>query len=187
MSQTNKTNPFSTLNLPARFDLDATAIERAYLTGLTSAHPDAGGGGSGDGLSEDSDGPDAATLNQARMTLLDSEQRAVALLDVLGGASASQCKDLPDGFLMEMMTRREEIEEQIADGGNESRSNWEAWAREERASYTNEAKALFDAIAEESTLEKLVDIRVLLNAWRYIERLIEQLDPEYDPARADFR
>lgn len=182
MSQTNKTNPFSTLNLPARFDLDAGAIERAYLGGLTSAHPDAGGS-DGNG----SDAPDAATLNQARMILLDGEQRAVALLDVLGGPSASQCKELPDGFLMEMMTRREEIEEQIADGGNESRSNWEAWAREERASYTNDAQALFQAIAEESTPEKLVDIRVLLNAWRYIERLIEQLDPEYDPARADFR
>ncbi len=184
MSQTNQTNPFSTLNLPARFDLDAITIERAYLGGLTSAHPDVGGG---DGLGEDSDGPDAATLNQARMTLLDGEQRAAALLDVLGGPSASQCKELPDGFLMEMMTRREDIEEQIADGGNESRSNWEAWAREERASYANDAQGLFGAIAQDSAPEKLADIRVLLNAWRYIERLIEQLDPEYDPARADFR
>ncbi len=181
MSKTNKTNPFSTLRLPARFDLDAGVIERAYLSALTSAHPDAGSVGA------DSDAPDAAALNKARVTLLDGEQRAVALLEVLGGPSASQCKDLPDGFLMEMMTRREEIEEQIVDGGNESRSNWEAWAREERASYTNGAQGQFEAIAEESTPEKLADIRVLLNAWRYIERLIEQLDPEYDPARVDFR
>jgi len=32
----------------------------------------------------------------------------------------------------------------------------------------------------------LGEIRTQLNAWRYIERLIEQLDPQYDPNRADF-
>ena len=34
--------------------------------------------------------------------------------------------------------------------------------------------------------EALREVRTRLNAWRYIERLIEQLDPDYDPARADF-
>ena len=106
MSSTQSINPFSTLALPARFDLDAAVIERAYLSGLQTVHPDAGGaiGNSDDGVG---DIPDAVTLNLARSVLLDAEQRAVALLDVLGGPSAADCKDLPDGFLMEMMTRRE--------------------------------------------------------------------------------
>ena len=183
MSNTNQTNPFSTLGLKASFDLDPTAIERAYLRALTLAHPDSGGFGA----SEEAHGPDAAALNQARTTLLDGEQRAGVVLDLLGGPSAAQCKELPDGFLMEMMIRREEIEEQIAEGGNESRVSWEEWARDERAAYTTNAQALFDELEQASTTEKLTQTRVLLNAWRYIERLIEQLDPDYDPARADFR
>jgi len=179
MANTPDSNPFLILGLPAQFHLDVSTIERAYLARLTSAHPDAG--------SSIPQGPDAAAINRARMLLLDHEQRANALLDFLGGPEASGCKELPDGFLMEMMTRRQEIEEQIADGGNESRSNWESWARDERTNYTANAQALFGALSETPTPENLVEIRVLLNAWRYIERLIEQLDPEYDPANADFR
>ena len=186
MSNTQSANPFSTLALPARFDLDAASIERAYLSGLQTAHPDAGGAVD---QSDDSVGdiPDAATLNQARSILLDGEQRAVALLDLLGGPSAASCKELPDGFLMEMMSRREEIEEELAQGEQDARSRWESWAREERSQYASDAQSLFDEHTTDSTPEKRTQIRVLLNAWRYIERLIEQLDPEYDPSQADFR
>ena len=180
MSNTPSSNPFAILNLPTRFDLDAGAIERAYLSGLTSAHPDAGG--------EQIDAAsDAASLNHARKTLLDGESRAIALLDILGGPAAGDCKELPDGFLMEMMTRREEIEEQIADGSNETRANWESWAQDERNQYSSDAQLLFDRAGDDPEPDILTEIRILLNAWRYIERLIEQLDPEYDPANADFR
>ncbi len=182
MAHAPDTNPFSTLGLDPRFDLEASVIERAYLIKLSGAHPDTGGSWQ--------DGPDAATLNLARMTLLDHEQRAVALLDVHNGPNASKCKDLPEGFLMEMMTRREEIEEQITDsntGGEVSRSNWEAWARDERTQYSTVVGALFDSFNDLPSSEILTKIRVKNNAWRYIERLIEQLDPEYNPADADFR
>lgn len=191
MADIPTSNPFTQLDLPIRFDLDASTIERAYLTKLASAHPDAGGGQLEHG--------DAASLNAARTILLDAEQRANALLAVLGGPSASACKDLPDGFLMEMMTRREEIEEQIdqADNqtdnqaGDQARANWESWAHDERVSYTDSVSEKFGSLPrDESSTErahKLRDIRTLLNAWRYIERLIEQLDPAYDPASADFR
>ncbi len=148
------------------------------------AHPDVGEVDDGPGSPGS---PDAAELNRARAILLDGEQRANALLEVLGGPSASACKDLPDGFLMEMMTRRQEIEEEIAQAGDQSRTRWEAWARDERAQYARSACELFGALGEAPGPEKLAEIRVLLNAWRYIERLIEQLDPEYDPAQADFR
>ncbi len=185
MTTTPKANPFALLNLPIRFDLDAVAIERAYLAGLTRAHPDAGGDHrTGDTSTH---GADAATLNKARKVLLDGEQRANALLEVLGGPAAADCKDLPDGFLMEMMTKRQTIEEEIEAGEDDSRANWERWARSERQHYSEQALALFEANTPEGTDEGLTQIRVLLNAWRYIERLIEQLDPEYHPSEADFR
>ncbi len=179
MSNAPQSNPFVVFGLPARFDLDASAIERSYLSKLASAHPDVGEVGHA--------GADAAELNRARAVLLDGEQRAIALLEVLGGPSASQCKDLPDGFLMEMMARRQEIEEQIAEAGEQSRNNWETWACDERTRYTRSVAELFEAFQQMPNPEKLIEIRMLLNAWRYIERLIEQLDPEYDPAQADFQ
>jgi len=182
MTTTPKANPFAILNLPIRFDLDAVAIERAYLAGLTSVHPDAGGD-----RDAGTPGADAATLNKARKVLLDGEQRANALLGLLGGPAAADCKDLPDGFLMEMMTKRQTIEEEIESGESDSRANWEQWARSERQQYSDQALGLFEANTPETTGEGLTQIRVLLNAWRYIERLIEQLDPEYHPSEADFR
>ena len=46
---------------------------------------------------------------------------------------------------------------------------------------------LFERFDETNEQAVLSEIRTQLNAWRYIERLIEQLDPDYDPNRADFR
>ncbi len=189
MTKTNDTNPFSLLGLAQRFDIDEDAIERAYLQRVTQLHPDMGG--------EAADF-DTAELNQARQILLDDEQRANLILDLINGPTASQCKELPDGFLMDMMVRREEIEEHIQSGGQESRENWESWARQERAAYAQAVRELFDSIPTEQSQDEqsisddqrsttLVEIRTQLNAWRYIERLIEQLDPDYDPAHADFR
>jgi molecular chaperone HscB len=183
MSDSTQHNPFTILGLKSGFDIDSQAIERSYLAKLAGAHPDAGGGDDmGDSCSFD-----AATLNNARSILLDDEQRAIALLDLLGGPNASACKELPDGFLMDIMSTRQEIEEHLADGGEQSRVHWEHWARDQRTQYAHSITDLFDQLSDPPSESQLIQIRVVLNAWRYIERLIEQLDPEYDPARADFR
>ena len=177
MSDSSASNPFDTLGLPPSYRVDRDQIERAYRTRLASTHPDAGG---------DEGGADSAALNDARAILLDDEQRAVALLDLFGGPDASLCKDLPEGFLMQMMMQREAIEEAIESGGEEERRQWEQWGLEQRSSKRDWIEALFEALDAQSDDESLRTIRVELNAWRYIERLIEQLDSDYDPSVADF-
>lgn len=176
MTAPSTDNPFAMLGLSPSYRIDRDVIERAYRVRLPNAHPDAGG-----------NEIDPATLNQARMVLLDDEQRAVTLLDVLSGPGASACKDLPDGFLMKMMMQRQEIEEAIESGGEEGREEWEQWGVEQRKDYRERVASMFEQLGAEPDTDSLRAIRVQLNAWRYIERLIEQLDPEYDPARADFR
>ncbi|MBZ0171321.1 MAG: hypothetical protein K8E66_02985 [Phycisphaerales bacterium] len=168
-------DPFDTLGFEPRFDLASAEIERAYLARIASAHPD---------RDADSAGP-AAALNIARATLLNAERRANALLARLGGPGPADDKSLPDGFLMEMMAVRGEIEGAIAEGGDDVRRAWEAWAEGRRAGYVDRITPLF-ARAAGGDRSVLTEIRTGLNAWRYIERLIEQLDPDYDPARADF-
>lgn len=172
-------DPFDTLGLRPRYDLDPGEVQNAYLRRSAKLHPDLAGG--------DPDAPRlAAELNQAKTTLDDPERRADALLVRLGGPTRSEEKGLPDGFLFEIMEIREAIEGAIASGGAAERAKWEAWARDQRAEYVRKVGAMFAAVGPEADRDALRAIRVELNAWRYIERLIEQLDPDYDPQRADF-
>jgi molecular chaperone HscB len=185
-------DPFDILGVPARFDLESREIERAYLERSVRLHPDLARGD-----------PDAARgmaeLNRAKRIVADPEKRADALLVRLGGPRREEEKGLPAGFLMEMMEVREAVEGAVGSGDPAQRAKWEAWAEERRREAISEVGGMFTELwGEEHRFPKaetggtgpgrdaLRDIRVRLNAWRYIERLIEQLDPGYDPARADF-
>lgn len=128
---------------------------------------------------------DAAFLTEARSVLADPESRANVLLSLLGGPAASEEKSLPDGFLMEMMELRSTIEDDLAEGEH-ARLKWESFAAERRAAHIGRAAALFRETGDRPGNDLLRTIRTELNAWRYTERLIEQLDPGYDPQHADF-
>ena len=173
-------DPFTTLGLPARFDLSPEAIRRAHMARMGTVHPDVAG-------ASPTDETQVARLNQARGVLEDPERRASALLARVGGPSKEQDKSLPAGFLMEIMETREGVEAAVASKDALSSDRWRAWAGEQRRGYAAAVGGMFAALGDPPAREALVAIRTRLNAWRYIERLIEQLDPGYDPARADFR
>ncbi len=162
------TDPFDILGLAPAFDLDPAAIERAYLALAARAHPDTA-----------RDDPEAARrsarINEARRVLVDPERRANALLARLGGPAKEQEKGLPPGFLPRIMQTREEIEEAVASGDAGARARWEAWAAERRAEQVRSVSHLFRGLSSPPTPDALRAIRVELNAWRYTERLIEQL------------
>ncbi len=166
-------DPFETLGLPARFDLNEGTIRRAYLARVGAVHPDAAGG----------EGEQASALNEARAILSDPERRANALLARLGGPTRESDRSLPDGFLAGMMAVREEVESDLAMGGDEARRRWEAWARDRRSEYERRAAEAFAGLGDPPAAAGLRAIRSELNAWRYVERLIEQLDPQYDATR----
>lgn len=170
-------DPFAVLGQARRFDLTDLQIEGAFLARLGGVHPDVAGEGAS---------MDAALLMEARATLADPERRAVALLALLGGPSASEDTSLPDGFLMEMLELREQIEAEL-DGTDTgaARSRWASFGDERRRGHIARVAALFAGLGP-SRAGALASVREELNAWRYTERLIEQLDPAYDPARADF-
>lgn len=174
---------FSTLGLSPRFDLEPAEVERAYLARCAGVHPDLARGD-----------PEAAramaSLNSARRVLADAERRADALLLALGGPSREGEKGLPAGFLAGMMETREAIESAVSasDGTARARerARWEAWAADQRRQGIAEVGGMFAALGTPPAPAALRDLRIRLNAWRYLERLIEQLDPQYDPQRADF-
>lgn len=162
---------FDALGLSPSFDLDEAAIRRAWLARAGQAHPD---------LAGDEGAPTAAELNEARATLAAPERRANALLARLGGPSKEDDNALPDGFLMEMMEVREELEAAHASGDPAQTQRLRDWADDQRATYIERVSGLFKALAAPPPPEALADIRRELNAWRYIERMIEQIDPDHD-------
>jgi molecular chaperone HscB len=182
------TDAFAVLGLPRRFDLAPADVQRAYLAKVTQAHPDALGAE----MLEDLDDAAALTaeLNRAKSLLESDESRANLLLALLGGPAKEADKSLPDGLLMEVMEVREQVDAALAQGDPSQRAKWKHWAMDQRRAYAARAQALFDRLQAESGPPRDQSARELrrhLNAWRYIERMIEQLDETYDPSKADFK
>ena len=175
------TNPFQILGIEPGFSISPDQIQRAYLQRLASTHPDLG-------IIEDTNALDPAALNHARDALLDDESRANLLLELVDGPSPKDTT-LPEGFLMEMMQLRTQIEEELEENPDVARPHWQQWANDRRTQTIEEISTLFELLntEPESQHEQIKQtIRTILNAWRYTERLIEQLDPTYDPNKSDF-
>jgi len=172
-------NPFQLLGLPIAFDLDEAALRRAFLAKVLAIHPDLAN-------ADDSQGQ-SADLNHARELLSNPESRGNILLALLGGPTKEADKSLPPAFLMEIMETREAIETALASGNPEERARWSDWGIKQRQTYVTQVRDMFAALGTTPSESALKHIRTMLNAWRYIERLIEQLDPAYDPNRADFK
>lgn len=158
-------DPFALLGLPRRFELDHAALQRAWLERAAKLHPDR------------ADAPDdaarlSADLNEAKAVLQDPERRANALVSLLGGPTKEMDKSLPEGFLMEMLEVREAMQAEIEAEGEDARARWESWAASRRGEIISRVGELFARGCDAATLRA---VRTELNAWRYIERMIEQV------------
>lgn len=202
----NAQDVFAELGLPRRFDLDSATIQRAFLRRSALMHPDTLGGLTRD--IDDANIPDAtgdidasenadtnqqvqasARLSAANALLMSDERRANALLSLLGGPAPNADRSLPAGFLDQIMQTRMEMEDSLGgDGAERNRLAWRAWAAAQRAEYRQRVTSLFQQAQMPAAIDLMADraelfasIRLELNGWRYIERMIEQLDPMYRP------
>jgi molecular chaperone HscB len=159
-------DPFAVFGLPRRYDVDLAAVEREYLRRSAALHPDMLG-------EEGMAGEEFSQLDRARRVLEDPEQRAIALWRLWGGV---EDKTLPPGLLMEMMEVREEME-----GAGEMDAavlrKWEEWAEQRRGEYQRKVGWLLARLSpgDAGNAAVLSQIKIELNGWRYIERLVEQL------------
>ena len=83
-------------------------------------------------------------------------------------------RSLPDGFLAEIMSLREELQDALASHDAAAAAKLDDWAKGRRAHHIADVSARFDALSAPATPAQLMDIRKQLNAWRYIERMLEQ-------------
>jgi DnaJ-class molecular chaperone len=166
---------FDVLGVRPEFNLERRDIDRAYLPLAAAVHPDLAAG-SEEAIRR------MAEINVAKAALDNAESRADVLLRRLGGPAAEHEKSLPHGFLMEVMDVREQVEAAVQDADPERRreqaQRWVQWSTIERQRAIKEVGGMFSTLpaVEPARSAALRDIRVRLNAWRYIERLIEQLN-----------
>lgn len=174
-------DPFALLGLERRFEIDQRRLQAAYLARAAALHPDR----FSDPLAQAEAAERAAAVNDARAALSDPEARANVLLSLMGGPDKDVEKSLPDGFLIEIMETREAMAEALRGGDAEQGRHFQHWADEERTRRLETIGRLFDEAqgsADQARIALLRAIRVELNALRYIERMIEQLDPGFGAA-----
>jgi molecular chaperone HscB len=172
------TDAFDLLGLEPAYTVDAAALRRAFLRRAAGMHPDHHG-------EEESSEEATAALTAAREVLADPLSRAEVLLARLGGPGKETEKSLPEGFLMYIMGVREEVEADLEADPEGARAWWTAWALARREENERLVAGLFEKHAQGGGVAALPEVRRALNAWRYIERLIEQLSARHDPAHAD--
>ena len=163
-------DPFAVLGVARSCDVDGQAIEAAYLKRAARLHPDLA---SGDPAARDAAEHAMASLNEARTILRDDETRANVLLDLLGGPDGTACRDLPPGFLEAMMAKGLEIEDALSEGC-EALAAVEADLTADRTAVIDEARGLFKRATADDT-ETRREVRLVLNRWRYLERLLDRL------------
>ena len=103
-------DPFETLGLPHRYDVDLAAVEKAHRELSRALHPDkyaqAGASERRDALSR------AATVNEAWRIVRDPIKRAEAMFALLGVPVGEDKEPKVDQeFLMEMLEQREALAE----------------------------------------------------------------------------
>lgn len=161
---------FDELGMRPGFEVDEDEIERAVLTRLAEVHPDVSG--------DDRAAIESARINAARHALIDPERRAWTLLRRLTGGAAMQDRSLPEGFLPEIMEVREAIEAATASHDEAEVSRWRSWAAARREEHIARVGEMFRQMGDSPPPDAVVAMVRELNAWRYIERLLEQISGE---------
>jgi molecular chaperone HscB len=164
-------DPFQTLGLPPRFDLNGADLHAKFIHASAANHPDR----YTDPVDQADAAERAAEINHAYAVLSDPERRADALLTLLGGPGKSDDKSLPPDLLMDMMETRERMEEAIAENNRAELDQLRAWANAQRDAHLKKIESLFADHHETLAPDTAKSIRLKLNTLRYIQRMLDQM------------
>ncbi len=160
---------FELLGFQPRFDLDPADLRQRYLQTSRDVHPDRHGNTADSAVSMRI----CAQLNEAHRVLADPVLRAEYLLEVCGGPSAAQDKNVPQEVLTTTLMLREELETARAADDLATCDQLAARARDlyegTLARIANLARRL---PGDEETRPQL---RTALNSIKYYRRLLESM------------
>jgi len=180
---------FALLGLPRAYTIDEKKLSAAFRGIARGVHPDR--------FTSDMEEVQSlatrlsAEINQAFHVLSDPVRRADYLLEIAGGPSAAEMREVPDGFLADVMMLREEIDRAKAADDDDAMQRHRESIAARRQETLRQIAALAESAADLGAPEKK-GLRRLLNSMKYFDNLLAELaaDPLSEPrvsARADAR
>ena len=169
-------SPFAVLGLPETYAVDGRELRKRLLRYSRQLHPDFFATAP-EGVQELAE-RNTAELNDAHELLTDDCLRAAWLVSARGGPDEKALRDMPQAFLMEVMEWNEALEEaQGAAPGAPERAALETLGTE----LTEQRDALIERVAEllgevPTAPERLADTRRALNAIRYVDRTLTEME-----------
>lgn len=161
-------DPYATLGVERRFELDEQELRRRFLAASAEHHPDR----YTDPLEQADAVERMSELTDAFRVLTDPESRARALLRLSGLEAEGDRDKLPPDLLMDVMEVREAMESAIESGDKPELDRLRRWATERREQHLDSLASLFK---EELDAAAASNIRLELNALRYMQRMLDQM------------
>ena len=168
---------FKVMGLPHCFEIDSVELEDLYQRLTLEMHPDFFGAAPENEkrLSEKS----SVILNAAYSSLREPASRARYLLSLFAREKNLQTDTLPEGFLQEMFTLQESLDEMLESSDQSDICKMNENLQNRYASIESNYTALFKEFetSPENT-EILQQLQTQLNAERYLRRLLDRINSE---------
>ena len=168
---------FEVMGLPHCFEIDSVELENRYQRLTLEMHPDFFGAApeKQKHLSEKS----SVMLNAAYSSLREPASRARYLLSLFARGKKLQMDELPEGFLQEMFTLQESLDEMLESCDQSDLCKLNEDLENRYASIESNYAALFKKFetSPENT-EILQQLQTQLNAERYLRRLLDRINSE---------
>jgi len=173
---------FSLLGLPRTYAIDEKKLNSCFRAIARGVHPDRFVGAPEEVRSLAT--RLSAELNQAFDVLSDPVRRADYLLEIAGGPSAAEMREVPGDFLADVMMLREEIDQAKTAAAADALQRHRASIAARRQETLRQIAALADLSADLDEPRRRV-LRQLLNSMKYFDNLLKELAT--DPFAASAR
>ena len=166
---------FEVMGLPHCFEIDSEELENLYQRLTLGMHPDFFGAASEEQkrLSEKS----SVMLNAAYSSLREPASRARYLLSLFAKGNTLQTDELPEGFLQDMFTFQESLDEMLESGDQSALCKMNEDLQNRYNFIESNYAALFKKLetSPENT-EILKQLQTQLNTERYLRRLLDRIN-----------
>lgn len=163
---------FALLGLPRNYAIDEQKLRSAFRGIARGIHPDrfTGEGEEVRSLATRL----SAEVNQAFHVLSDPVRRADYMLELSGGPSAAEKREVPESFLAEVMTLREEIDQARTADDDEALQRHRGSIVARRQETLRQIAVLAESSADLGAAERTA-LRRLLNSMKYFDNLLAEL------------
>jgi molecular chaperone HscB len=176
-------DPFTTLGLARRYDLDKNELERRYRDLQQALHPDKYTGAPASERSMTL--RKAVEVNEAYRVLRDDGKRAEALLAALSGgarAAVAEREAADPELLMEMMELREALAEARAAQASQRIAQLSEQVSSRQRAVQEALASVFALLDTENTPDALRRARELVGRMRYYRRFLDEVAAFEDEA-----